>query len=567
MKKVFLLLGALSIAACGDAEPSRTVSSDPFCQAVIPMVDAWLTQAREENPVPDDDRYGGTVVSAATADLGGGMNSASPADANAVQHQQFVNMMTLIAYDENAEPAPYLAESFEIAEDGTSVTFRLRDDVYWHDGERTDAGDVAYTIRALMDPATAFPNAAFWDNYDRSEGGIEVLDDFTIRFAMTPHAMPLDPFRAVAILPEHLLSDVPNEELKQHPFGTQCPVGNGPFVFRSHDVQDRWVFEANPSFPAGLGGRPYLDRYVFRVIPEQTTLLSELLTGGVDVYIQPPPAQLPRILDADDIELRSFIGRSYNYMGWNARVPKLADRRVRTAIGKAIDRQAIVDAALGGYGVVANSGVPPFHFAYDEGLESPAAYDPAGARALLTEAGWVDRDGDGVRENAAGEPLEITLKYHDNYLVVDMATIGQAHLADVGIALDLELIEFNTLTEQLQDPERPFEGVAIGWRAEFRLDDTDLFHSERSDQPFAFTGTNNPEIDRLLEELSVVVDQEEARALWVDYQRAIMEEQPYTYFYFRDQLAAVNRRLRGVEMDARGELLNLREWYVDPSTR
>ncbi|NIT97962.1 MAG: hypothetical protein GWN73_32675, partial [Actinobacteria bacterium] len=87
------------------------------------------------------------------------------------------------------------------------------------------------------------------------------------------------------------------EELKQHPYGTQCPVGNGPFVFFSHDAQDRWIFEANPAFPEALGGRPFLDRYIYRVIPEQTTLLTELLTQNVDVYLDMLPEQAQRVID------------------------------------------------------------------------------------------------------------------------------------------------------------------------------------------------------------------------------------------------------------------------------
>lgn len=564
MKKLSLFVAMATTAACADAEPGRTVSSDPFCQQVTPAVDAWLAEVRASHPTPSDDRYGGTAIVGANAELSGGMNGATQAGTNAVQHQQFVNMMTLIRYDEDLGPAPYLAESFEVAEDGTSVTFRLRQDVYWHDGERTDARDVEFTYLAVTDPLTAFQNSAFWDHYVTGPEGVEVLDDFTVRIRMRPHAMPLDPFRTVAILPEHLLRDVPRNELQQHPFGTQCPVGNGPFVFWSHVVDDRWTFVANPAFPEELGGRPYLDRYVYRAIPEQATLLAELLTGGIDVYIQPTPEQAQQILDSERLELLRYLSRSYHYVGWNARLPKLSDRRVRTAIGMALDREGLVNGALGGYGEVANSGVAPFHYAFDPALESPVRYDPEGARALFEEAGWRDRDGDGVRENPDGERLDIEIKYPPGRLSEDIATIMQAQLAEVGVAITIQSVEFRTLVGQLQAPERPFEGVIMGWRAEFRLDDTDLFHSGRADQPFAFTGTDNPEIDRLLELLSATVDLEEARGLWVEYQRALMEEQPYTYIYFRDQLAGVSRRLGGVEMDVRGEFLNVKDWFVDP---
>ncbi|MDG2282108.1 MAG: ABC transporter substrate-binding protein [Longimicrobiales bacterium] len=566
MKKLFLLFVTASFAACGGAEATRNVSSDPFCQRVIPAVDAWLADARTAYPTPDDDRYGGTVVVGTNGEIADGMNAAVAADYNATQHHQFVNLMTLIDFDNEYGPRGYLAESWEFAEDMTSVTFRIRQDVFWHDGEQTDAHDVAFTYLTVTDPETAFPNAAFWSHYVPGEDGVEILDDFTVRIRMRPHSMPLDPFRTVGILPEHLLGDVPRSELKQHPFGSQCPVGNGPFVFYSHTAQDRWVFEANPAFPEGLGGRPFVNRYVYRAIPEQTTLLAELLTGGIDVYVQPTPEQAQNVLDSEELDLRRFVGRSYMYVGWNARLPKLSDARVRTAMGMGVDRQSLVDGTLGGYGRIANSGVPPFHFAFDADLESPVSYDPAGARALLEEAGWVDRDGDGIRENAAGEPLEIVLKYNPHNLRQAIAEVMQAQLSEVGVAITPQSVEFTTLIDQIASTRRDFEGVVMGWNAEFRLDDTDLFRSDRIDQPYAFSGTQNSTIDRLIDALSTTVDEDASRALWIEYQRAIMEEQPYTYFYFRDRLVGVNRRLQGVEMDVRGEWTTVRDWYIDPAS-
>src|SRR5690606_7456460 len=152
---------------------------------------------------------------------------------------------------------PYLAESWDVSEDGTELTFHLREDVVWHDGERTDAHDVAFTYVTVTNPETAFPNAAFWDRYVRGPEGVEVVDDFTVTIRLEPHAESLVARTTLGILPEHLLGDVEPASLAQHPFGTQCPVGNGPFVFTPHTPQERWVFDANPVFPEPLGGRPY----------------------------------------------------------------------------------------------------------------------------------------------------------------------------------------------------------------------------------------------------------------------------------------------------------------------
>ncbi len=264
-----------------EASLSEAGAGIPFCEDVTARVSAFMAQF--EGQMSPSTRYGGTVVVGNIGEIPAGMNGLISTDVTASQHQSFVNLMTLVQYDENLDPMPYLAESWEVSNDKTEITFHIRDDVYWHDGELTDAYDVAYTFKRAIDPETAFPNAAYWTHYDRGPEGVEVVDSFTVKFRMRPHADYIDPWRATAIMPEHLLGDVPSTMLRQHPYGTVCPVGNGPFIFVEHREAASWTFQANPAFPAGLGGRPYLDRYVYRVITEQTTLLTELLTAQPNV--------------------------------------------------------------------------------------------------------------------------------------------------------------------------------------------------------------------------------------------------------------------------------------------
>lgn len=560
-------------AACGDggdtagsAGSGAPAAGGEFCRRALAAVDSFMATAPSEER---GQRYGGTAVVGSIGEIADGMNGLVSTDYTASQHQTFMNLMTLVQYDENLQPVPYLAESWELSEDGTELTFHLRDDVFWHDGERTDAYDVEFTYLRATDPETGFPNATFWKFYEPGEAGVEVVDSLTVRFRLQPHIQPLDPWRATVIMPEHLLGDVPPAELRQHPYGTRCPVGNGPFVFAEHRQNESWSFVANPHFPEALGGRPYLDRYVYRVVPEQTTLLTDLLTEGVDVYIGVRPDQVQRVEEAEALELFSFTGRQYTFAGWNSRIPELSDPRVRRALTRGTNRREIVDAVLRGYGQIANGPVPPFHWAYSEEVGDALSYDPDEARRLLEAAGWIDRDGDGVRENADGVPLEIVLKYNTgNQSRQDIAEIMQAQLGDVGVRIVPQSVEWTTLLSQLIDTEnRPFEAVILAWVTEFRVDATDLFHSDAADAEYGFAGTRVPEIDRLLDTLPVVTDREEARPLWEEFQRLIVEQQPYTFFYYPDRLNGVNRRIRGVEMDVRGEWVNIGEWWVPPEER
>jgi peptide/nickel transport system substrate-binding protein len=473
--------------------------------------------------------------------------------------------MTLIQFDPQMEPQPYLARSWDLSEDGTEVRFQLRDDVYWHDGALTTAADVAFTYELVTDPRVGYPNAALWEDYLPGAEGVEVVDSFTVVVRLRrPHDDFLVPWQEVAIMPQHLLGDVPPEELANHPYGTVCPVGNGPFRYSSHDLGDRWVFEANPLFPPGLGGRPFIDRYIYRVIPEHSTLLAELLTGGVDFYLSALPNHADRIQAAAGLDLISFPYRSVLFVAWNSRRPQLADPRVRRAITLATPRERLLEAVRGGRGSLANSGVPRQHFGFDPTLEDSLSYDPDRARDLLTEAGWVDRDGDGIRESQDGTPLTLTLKFNPNSERQEVAEVMGAQLLEVGIRAQPTVLEFGTLVGQITDPaSRDFDGVILSWEAGFRIDETDLFHSRALDGPLAFAGLEDPRLDRLMDSLRVAPDREVAGALWSEYQHRIMELQPYTYLYYPDRLDGLNTRVKGVTLDLRGEWAGIREWWIE----
>ena len=552
-------LSLLVLAACGGGDPA--VAGGDFCRESMARVAEYISSL----PQPQGPEFGGTVVVGSIGEIPDGMNALVSSDYTANQHQLFVNLMSLIQVDEALVPQPYLARSWEMSEDGREITFNLRDDVYWHDGVKTTARDVEFTYLRATDPATGFPNDAFWTNYVRGQAGVQVVDSFTVTVRLQPHAESLDPWRATSIMPAHLLGEVPAAELRQHPFGMRCPVGNGPFVFAEHRQDESWTFTRNPGFPAELGGPPPVERYVYRVIPEPTTLLTELLTERIDVYIAPRPEQAPDILASPTAELLAYPFRSFVFVAWNSRRPQLADARVRRAMTLGVNRQQIVEALRQGYGLIANSSVPPFHWAYYPEIADSLPYDPARAAALLDEAGWVDRNGDGVRENADGVPLRLTVKYNQgNEERRDIAEIMQAQLGEIGVAIQPQVVEWATMLSQIQSRERDFDGVVMGWVTEFRIDDTDLFASSRRDDAYAYSGTQNATLDRLMEELPLIVDREEALPKWREYQYELVAEQPYTFLYFQDRLDGVNTRLRNVTMDARGEWVNIGRWSIDP---
>lgn len=529
-----------------------------FCSVVVPAMDAFMASHGDALPSGNDaTRYGGTLVIGGPADLGA-MNPLTGASFTGKQVQNLVAFSTLVSLDEDLRTyVPSLAESFDISEDGTVLTFHLRPGVRWHDGEPVTANDVAFTFEKARDPATGFPNEQYWERY-RS---VTVLDDLTVEFSLIPHANPLDPWRATALAPEHLLGDVPSEDLASHPFSTQCPVGSGPFRFVEHLEGQRWTFSANSAHIEALGGRPYLDRVVYRIIPDQTTLASELMTGAIDVVTDLGESVSARIRESDAAGVTTFPGRTYVYVAWNTLRPQLADPQVRRALAHATNRGELVEALMGSSAVRADGPVIPIHPAYDaELLNGAPSFDPELARTLLDEAGWIDQDGDGVREKD-GVPLSFTITTGADQLEKEGATqIIQAQLKLVGVEAVPQVREFGTLIDDMI--ARNFDAAIMTWTADFTLDERNLFHSAEVDYAYAWTGIEDLALDSLLDALPEAPSPEAAKPLWDAYQLRLAELQPYMYLWFARRSVGLHSRVRDSRMDARGDYMGITEWWV-----
>jgi peptide/nickel transport system substrate-binding protein len=450
--------------------------------------------------------------------------------------------------------SPWLARSWEFSSDHRSLTFHLREDAYWHDGVKFSAHDVAFSIPLYKDERIGY-GAIRWLDHITS---VTAVDSFTVRFdfdAVYPYQ--LTDANVGRPLPEHILRGVPPEQIPNHPFNRE-PIGTGAFRFGEWTPQQTITILANESY---FLGRPRLDRVVFKIVPDQTSLLTQVKTGEVDFYPKFPPSAWEELAGMQDLSVSRVPSRVYYYLGWQNANPLFADRRVRRALTMAIDRQSIVTTLLHGCGRVIESPILPFLWAYDP--EVPAIpYDPEGAKRLLAEAGWIDRDGDGLLDKD-GRPFEFTMKTNENNeLRKDIVVIVQEMLGRIGIRVHPETLEFTVFIEQTNRKE--FEADCHGWRQGVKVDLTSVWHSRSIADKYNQVSYTNSEVDRLIDEASLELDTEKAKKLWGQVQRLIADDAPYTFLFNLDDLYALDRRFQNVRLESYAWTFNLQEWSVAP---
>lgn len=458
----------------------------------------------------------------------------------------------LVKYDKDIRLVGDLAERWEISSDGKTFTFHLRKGVTWHDGEPFTADDCLFTFQRLMDPAVATPYSSNYMDVARAEA----VDRHTFRVTYKEPFSPALESWAIGIIPKHLLD---GKDLNTADFNRN-PVGTGPYRFQEWVAGQKLVLTANDRY---FEGRPNIDRYIYRIIPDSSTMFQELLSGGVDMMGLNP---LQYLRKSETRRIREnyrkfrYPANAFTYLGYNLTSPLFADKPVRQALAYAIDRQSIIDGVLLGIGQPCTGPFSYVSWAYNQKVK-PYPHDPERARTMLAAAGWKDADSDGVLEKN-GRPFRFTiLTNQGNGERIRASEIIQRNLKEVGIDVKIRVMEWQAFLEQID--KHSFDAIILGWSMSRDPDLYDIWHSSKTKKgEYNFISYKNEEVDRLLVEGRRTFDMAKRRRIYGRVHEILADDQPYAFLYVPDSTPIVHKRFKGIEVAPLGIMHNFREWYV-----
>jgi len=447
-----------------------------------------------------------------------------------------------------------LAESWEVSPDGLTIVFHLRKDVVWEDGTPCTAHDVEFGYKTIIDPSTPTPYAEDF----RQIKTMSVLDPWTFKVTYEkPFAPALTSWGNLTVLPRHLLE---GQEIARHKL-TRHPIGLGPFKLQQWVPGEKLILSASQTH---FAGRPHLDSYVFRFIPDAATLFLELQSGSIDL-LGLTPMQFIRQTNTDfftdNFQKFQYPVFSYSYLAFNLLHPWFQDKRVRQALAYAIDKQEIIDGVLLGLAEQASGPYVPNTWPYNPRVRH-YPYDPPRARSLMAEAGWTDSDQDGFLDRD-GKPFEFTILTNmGNPLRLKAATIIQWRLEMIGIKVHLHVLEWSTFINEFVDTKR-FQALTLGWNIGLDPDQYDIWHSRKTrPKELNFVSYRNPEVDALLEQGRRTFNVAERKHAYFRIQEILAEDLPYIFLYVPYALPIVHARFHNIKPSPIGISYNIHDWFV-----
>lgn len=511
----------------------------------------------------DTGRTGGTFVAALASDIEGvhPLISGTTGVSTQIHDLLFLRLFEEQPDFSTGPPTfgPRLATRWRFTPDRLTLTIELRRDARWSDGEPITAADVVWTWRAQTHPAVAWAYA----HSKEAIRSVEALGPHRVRVRFT-HRYPtqLADLNEGPILPAHAWSALPFERWQRSEgWFRRRLVTSGPFRVASWRPGERLELTPNPYYYEAR--RPRIDRVIFRVLPEPSVRLLHAESGAVDFVDGIRPADAERFGRLPGLAVDAYWTRHYAYLCWNTARPWFRDATVRRALTRAIDRRRLVAVLWRGHARVGVSPILRGVWAADPELQ-PWPYDPRRARALLRRAGWVDRDGDGVRERH-GRPLRFELLVNaDNPLRRDAAVLIRQDLRRVGVEATIRTLEFQTLNAVTEAHD--FDAFLGAWAVDTTLDLTYAFHSASIDDGYNFGSYTNAELDRLIDRVGETPDPQAALPLFHRIQRILHREQPYTFLWEPQRLTLSTDRLRDARPNALSPFFHLRDWRLAAPT-
>ncbi len=518
----------------------------------------------------------------------------SDASSSAVAGFLYPSIIGLDPETQNAAPnvAGALATGWEYDETGTVLTIHLRDDAFWNDGTPITSADYLYAAEAIKSGETDSARTYVFDSIE----SIEAPDDYTVVVTFKEfNCRSFNDVNDIPVVPAHIFSEVfetyadMNEDVD---YNLNPTVTFGPFAFGEYRPAEQVSLVADQSYPDTILGYVSPAGWIYKNVADQTVEIELLLAGEINVVAGVTPERQQDMRDNPDIQTFDYPANSYTYMGFNladptnpqngldeegnpidqGHHPLFGDVRVRQAIAMGVDVASMVDATLFGEGVQIATNAIPTSWAYDDSIE-PWPFDPDAASALLEEAGWIDEDGDGVREchgclyAEEGTPAEFELLTNaGNTTRERIGEIIQSQLADLGIKVNFNAIDFNILVQTLLGQE--FDAIIIGWSLGLPDDpDGTSFYGPENDlvgSGFNFVSMNNEELNRLYEEAAHVegCDQDARAELYIEANRLLRNELPYLYLYSANAQYAVRAEIEGFDPFPSFLYWNIDAWSV-----
>jgi peptide/nickel transport system substrate-binding protein len=560
------------LAACGDDEDDTTTDDatveEPETDDTDPAEetdpdDEPDDEPEEEPDVEDDDEdeepaddtadpsdTGGFINwSATTGDSG----IANPILSGRLAWVEWWTFNRLFRYDDYGEILHDLAEDFEISDDGMTWTFHLRE-ALWHDGEEFSADDVLFTFDTVVDENT---DTGFGSRLRVSGEQVEwsAPDERTVEL-VTPESFGpfLFALSEIAIIPEHILAD--SADINTDDFNTN-PVGTGPYMWAERQA-DQWL--RLERFDDYFNGQPAAEGITVFYVSDVEAASASLDSGEVDYMFAPPELQ-PRYLEDPDVRVLQYTYFTPITLSFNHRHPILQEYDVRRAIAHSIDRQSLRETVTVGLGLESNNQyaqtaplLDDFNDYDNVNYDEVYPYDPDQAREILDEIGFVEGD-DGIRERD-GERMSFTLLTYAGFDEYQNAQqIVQSMLAEVGIEVQLDVLEYTTLQGMWNDPDDDPMARAMEvqeWPHPLEMDPD--VHSELHSRSVPPNGDNymyfeDEEIDRLIDEGRQTAELEDRIPIYHELDQRRLETLPCLPLYCAVDARLLHRRVESTNQE------------------
>lgn len=466
----------------------------------------------------------------------------------------------LIKVNENAETVPDLA-TWDVSEDKLTYTFHITEGVKYHNGDELTAQDVEFTYYAIAHPeydgsrgsavADIVGAEAYQDGEADAIEGIKVINDYTISFTIEDQSVAKITDFEYGILNRNYYAYETIEDLKAL---NGAPMGTGPMVFDTFEVGQYVQFTA---FDGYFAGRTKIDGMIYKVVPD-ATVAAAVNAGDIDVAeVSSNLENYDTMTESGIAEVQEFLGNSYRYIGFNLRLPKLQDKRVRQALFFGLNLDEFIDAQWEGFAAPCLSPISPTSWAYpDPASLTNYSFNPEKAAELLAEAGWADTDNDGFLDKDGEKFTIVWTSYNDVDWPLNLIAVAKENWGALGIELEGNLMEFTAVIELVYD-KQDFELFNMGWSLSADPDPTQIF-GEDADVLGGFNagGFHHERANEIFKLANMEYDQAKRAELYQEWAVIANEELPYIFVSIGTRINGVNTRVHNLDLDTFNDIIS-----------